>query len=52
MLEFQDIDRTKVAAVGGKGAQLAELSRVDGIRVPPGFCVTTQAFRRIMAEAP
>jgi phosphoenolpyruvate synthase/pyruvate phosphate dikinase len=49
---LQEIDRTQVAMVGGKGAQLGELSRVDGIRVPPGFCVTTEAFRRIMAEAP
>ena len=42
----------QVALVGGKGAQLGELSRIDGIRVPPGFCVTTDAFRRIMSEAP
>jgi len=38
--------------VGGKGAHLGELSRIEGIRVPAGFCVTTDAFRRIMAEAP
>ncbi|HEX6578198.1 MAG TPA: PEP/pyruvate-binding domain-containing protein, partial [Jiangellaceae bacterium] len=52
VLGFQDFDRTLVAVVGGKGAQLGELSRIDGIRVPAGFCVTTAAFRRIMAEAP
>src|SRR5262249_12452654 len=28
-----------------------ELSRIESVRVPPGFCVTTEAFRRIMAEA-
>ena len=49
---FQEIDRTQVAVVGGKGAQLGELSRIEGIRVPAGFCVTTDAFRRIMADAP
>ena len=49
---FEEIDRTQVAVVGGKGAHLGELSRIEGIRVPPGFCVTTDAFRRIMAEAP
>jgi rifampicin phosphotransferase len=38
--------------VGGKGAHLGELSRIEGVRVPAGFCVTTAAFRRIMAEAP
>jgi hypothetical protein len=42
----------QVAVVGGKGAHLGELSRIDGIRVPAGFCVTTDAFQRIMAEAP
>jgi hypothetical protein len=45
-------DATQVAVVGGKGAHLGELSRIDGIRVPPGFCVTTGAFRRIMRAAP
>ena len=48
----QEIDRTQVAVVGGKGAHLGELSRIDGIRVPAGFCVTTDAFRRVMADAP
>ena len=52
VLGFQEIDRTQVPFVGGKGAHLGELSRVEGIRVPAGFCVTTDAFRRIMAEAP
>src|SRR5438552_6321124 len=52
VLGFQEIDQTQVAIVGGKGARLGELSRIEGIRVPAGFCVTTDAFRRIMAEAP
>src|SRR5438093_11495812 len=52
VLGFQEIDRTQVAIVGGKGAHLGELSRIQGIRVPAGYCVTTDAFRRIMAEAP
>ncbi|WP_432831325.1 rifamycin-inactivating phosphotransferase [Dactylosporangium sp. CA-092794] len=51
VLDLQEIDRTRVAVVGGKGAHLGELARIDGIRVPAGFCVTTAAFRRIMAEA-
>ncbi|MFI1508735.1 rifamycin-inactivating phosphotransferase [Streptomyces sp. NPDC020597] len=49
---LHDVDGTKVAAVGGKGANLGELSRIEGIRVPAGFCVTTDAFRRVMAQAP
>src|SRR5690242_2894208 len=52
VLGFQEIDQTQVAVVGGKGANLGELSRIEGLRVPAGFCVTTDAFRRIMAEAP
>src|SRR6202035_5346388 len=52
VLGFREIGQTQVAVVGGKGAQLADLSRIEGIRVPAGFCVTTDAFRRIMAEAP
>src|SRR6202040_4128171 len=52
VLGFQEIDQTQVAVVGGKGANLGELSRIEGLRVPAGFCVTTDAFQRIMAEAP
>ena len=52
VLSFDEIDRMQVAVVGGKGAHLGELSHIDGIRVPPGFCVTTDAFRRITAGAP
>ncbi|HEU4563408.1 MAG TPA: PEP/pyruvate-binding domain-containing protein, partial [Gemmatimonadaceae bacterium] len=52
VLDLRELDRTQVATGGGKGAQLGELSRIEGLRVPAGFCVTTDAFRRIMAEAP
>jgi rifampicin phosphotransferase len=44
---FQEIDRTMSMAVGGKGANLGELSRIEGIRVPEGFCVTTEAYKKI-----
>ena len=49
VLGLEDINKTQVALAGGKGAQLGELSRIEGIRVPAGFCVTTDAFRRISA---
>src|SRR6202165_1128774 len=52
VLGLEEVDKTHVALVGGKGAHLGELSRIEGVRVPAGFCVTTDAFRRIMAEAP
>ncbi|MGW3324084.1 rifamycin-inactivating phosphotransferase [Streptomyces virginiae] len=50
--DLRQVDPTSVAVVGGKGAHLGALSRIDGVRVPDGFCVTTDAFRRIMAQAP
>ncbi|MBU3866750.1 phosphoenolpyruvate synthase [Streptomyces sp. 4503] len=52
VLDLQEVAETQVAVVGGKGAHLGGLSRIEGIRVPDGFCVTADAFRRIMAEAP
>ncbi|HET9443321.1 MAG TPA: PEP/pyruvate-binding domain-containing protein, partial [Acidimicrobiales bacterium] len=52
VLDFDEIDRAQVVAVGGKGAHLGALSRMEGVRVPPGFCLTTDAFRRVMEEAP
>ncbi len=52
VLGFQEIDRTRVEEVGGKGAGLGELSRLAGIRVPEGFCVSTAAFKRVLGEAP
>lgn len=50
VLDFHEIDKSNIDIAGGKGAQLAELSRIDGIAVPAGFCVTTDAFQRIMAD--
>ena len=49
---LDEVDETQVALVGGKAAHLGGLSRIEGVRVPAGFCVTTDAFRRIMADAP
>jgi rifampicin phosphotransferase len=52
VLSFQEIDRTKLMMVGGKGANLGELSGIKGIPVPDGFCITTAAFKRIIDETP
>ncbi len=52
VLCLREIDQTQVAVVGGKGAHLGELSRIEGICVPAGFCVATDAFRRIMEDTP
>ncbi|MCL6479279.1 MAG: phosphoenolpyruvate synthase [Peptococcaceae bacterium] len=41
---FNEIDRSNLASVGGKGANLGELCRIPGIAVPEGFCVATRAY--------
>jgi rifampicin phosphotransferase len=48
VLSFQDIDKTKFNLVGGKGVNLGELTRIEGIHVPDGFCISTEAFKRII----
>ncbi len=45
VVDLQDVVGADVARVGGKGASLGELMRIEGVRVPPGFCVTTDAVR-------
>lgn len=52
VLGLGEIDDTRVSLCGGKGAHLGELSRIEGVQVPPGFCVTTEAFDRVLREAP
>ncbi|WP_191566918.1 phosphoenolpyruvate synthase [Metabacillus idriensis] len=48
VLEFREIDKTRQMAVGGKGMNLGECSRIEGIFVPEGFCVTTEAYKRVI----
>lgn len=48
---LEEVDRTQAAVVGGKGAHLGELFEIAGVGVPAGFCVTTAAYRRTVAEA-
>jgi rifampicin phosphotransferase len=47
VLWFEKIDRSKFMVVGGKGANLGELTTIKRIRVPKGFCVTTAAYKKI-----
>ncbi|MCB9687967.1 MAG: phosphoenolpyruvate synthase [Alphaproteobacteria bacterium] len=44
VLDLRDLDRSAVALVGGKAANLGELARLEGVSVPEGFCVTTDAL--------
>ncbi|MFG2340454.1 rifamycin-inactivating phosphotransferase [Streptomyces yangpuensis] len=50
--DLHQVDETQVAVVGGKAAHLGALSRIEGVHVPGGFCVTTKAFRRIIERTP
>ncbi|SMD14280.1 PEP/pyruvate-binding domain-containing protein [Lentzea albidocapillata] len=43
---FKSIDGTMLTTVGGKAANLGELTRA-GFPVPQGFCVTTDAYRAV-----
>ncbi|MGG1551259.1 phosphoenolpyruvate synthase [Paenibacillus ferrarius] len=50
VLGFQEMDKSQLALVGGKGLNLGELSKIPGIQVPQGFCVTTVGFREAIAH--
>jgi len=47
---LQDCRKDSVPLVGGKCASLGELINA-GVRVPPGFALTTAGYRRFMADA-
>ncbi|TYS86125.1 phosphoenolpyruvate synthase [Rossellomorea aquimaris] len=46
VLGFQEMEQTQLLLVGGKGLNLGELSKIQGIQVPEGFSVTTVGFQR------
>jgi len=48
VLELREIDKTQLLLVGGKGSNLGELSKIHGIQVPEGFCITTEAFQKAL----
>jgi phosphoenolpyruvate synthase/pyruvate phosphate dikinase len=52
VIGFDEVDRTHIGMVGGKGANLGELFKLEGLRVPDGFCVSTEAFERVTGAAP
>ncbi|WP_257350996.1 phosphoenolpyruvate synthase [Pseudalkalibacillus decolorationis] len=50
VLEFREIDRTQLMLVGGKGLNLGELSKIHGIQMPEGFCVTTEVYQKALEQ--
>lgn len=49
MRRFADGDMTQAELLGGKGANLAEMTRL-GLPVPPGFTITTEACRAYLRD--
>src|SRR5262249_55747801 len=49
VVDLRELDGTRVADAGGKGASLGELSRIDGVEGPSGFCLTPAAYRAAVA---
>lgn len=47
---FQDCNKDSIDLVGGKCSSLGELINA-GVRVPPGFALTTHGFRQFMGDA-
>lgn len=45
--DFRDGDRSMADLLGGKGANLAEMTKL-GLPVPPGFTITTEACRHYL----
>jgi len=45
VLDFQEMEKRQLLLVGGKGVNLGELSKIQGIHVPEGFCITTTGYQ-------
>ncbi|KYG97049.1 phosphoenolpyruvate synthase [Paenibacillus jamilae] len=50
VLGFQEMEKTQFLLVGGKGLNLGELSKIEGIHVPEGFCVTTVGYQKAIEQ--
>ncbi|PFN18852.1 phosphoenolpyruvate synthase [Bacillus cereus] len=50
VLDFQEIENTQLLLVGGKGLNLGELTNIQGIQVPEGFCVTTVGYEKAIEQ--
>ncbi|MDA2065683.1 phosphoenolpyruvate synthase [Bacillus cereus] len=50
VLDFQEIEKMQLFLVGGKGLNLGELSNIQGIQVPEGFCVTTVGYEQAIGK--
>lgn len=46
---FNEVGKEDIELVGGKGANLGEMT-CNGLEVPPGFCVTSEAYQVFIEE--
>ncbi len=49
ILWFEELGKEDIPLVGGKNANLGEMTRA-GIPVPPGFAITAEAYREFITE--
>ena len=50
VLGFEQVDKSYLPSVGSKNANLGEM-RKSGIRVPPGFAITTESYLELVTSA-
>jgi len=47
---LQGKESTSLSDIGGKALNLHEISKIDGINVPEGFCITTKAYKELFSS--
>ena len=50
VLGFEEVSKSSLPTVGGKNASLGEMLKA-GIRVPPGFAITTDSYLELITTA-
>ncbi|MBH0332711.1 phosphoenolpyruvate synthase [Brevibacillus brevis] len=50
VLGFQEMEKTQLLLVGAKGLNLGKLSKIEGIQVPEGYCVTTVGYQKAIEQ--
>lgn len=52
ILDLRQLSSADIATAGGKAANLGALGTIEGINVPPGFCINTEAFVQVLQRLP
>lgn len=48
VLGLKEIENSQLLLVGGKALNLGKLSKIQGIQVPEGFCVTSEVYQKVL----